>query len=143
MATIDPQTEAEIWLQSTLSAAAPVVAVFEDRITTHPGPRGAEYPRLTYTCLTPMDSLLLVGTDIFWDSMRFIVRGIIEGDDRTILRPGVIAIQDAIHGKWGGTDNAYIVSCVRVRPYYMFEMSDSIGYTHIGGEYLIRLRPKS
>jgi hypothetical protein len=142
MAAIDEITEAEIWLRSTLTAASAVTDVFDDRISVHPGPRGAEFPRLTYVCMTPQDDLMLVGTDIFWAKLRFVVRAITPGSDATPISAGVAAMHEAIHGKYGFTDNAYIVSCTRIRPYKMYEVLDSVEHLHLGGEYLIQIRPR-
>lgn len=142
MVAIDEITEAQIWLYSTLSADAGVTAVFGSSIGTNPLPRETAYPRLTYNCLTPLNDLILVGSEIFYASLRFCVRGIVKGNDTYDIRAGLAAMHTALHGKNGFTDDAYIVSCVRVRPYHLPEISDSIEYTHQGGEYLIRLRPK-
>lgn len=140
---IDPITEAEIWLRATLLASDAVTAVYGNKITTHPGPRALGYPILTFFCLTPENDLMLVGTDILWAELRFVVRGITEGDDRLVLRPGVVAVQEALHGKYGYTDNAYIVSCTRIRPFSMHEMADSKDYYHLGAEYNIKIRPRN
>jgi len=143
VATIDPISEAKIWLYQTLSADPTCAATFGDSIGDHPLDRDAGFPKLTYTCLTPQNDLLLVGTDIFWSGLRFFVRAIVEGNNTLAIKPALVALHDAIHGKYGYTDDAYIVSCTRIRPYYLHEMSDSLEYTHQGGEYLIRLRPRN
>lgn len=139
---IEPVTEAEIWLQSVLNADASVLAVFAERITTHPAPRDSGYPILTHFCLTPEDNLILVGGDIYWATLRFLIRGIALGDDRLTLRPGVAAMHAALHNKRGETAVAFIESCIQIRPFTMLEMADSIEYYHVGGEYQIKVRAK-
>lgn len=140
MAAIDEVTEAEIWLRATLLAHTGVTSVFGSNVYTHPGPRNASYPKLTYNLLAPSDDTMLVGTDTWWANLRFLIRGIIEGDDRLTITDGIAAVKDAIHGKTGVTTNAQIVSCVRLRPFQMFEMQDSKAYLHLGGEYKLQVR---
>lgn len=139
---IDEITEAQIWLQATLSADPTVASVFGTNVGQNPLPRESAYPRLTYNCLTPQNDLILVGSDIYYASLRFVVRGIVKGNSTYAIKDALAAMHTAIHAKYGFTDDAYIVSCVRVRPYHLPEISDSIEYTHQGGEYLIRLRPR-
>lgn len=140
---INEINEAQKWLYSMLTANATVVSTFGTNVGANPLPRDKGFPRLTYNCFTPQDDLLLVGTGIFWAGLRFVVRAIVEGNDTLDVDAGLEAMHDSIHGQYGFTTDAYIVSCVRVRPYYLHEMSDSIEYTHIGGEYLIRIRPRN
>lgn len=142
MTFIEPITEAEIWLLSRLKNDTGVQTTFGTRVSTHPSPRTWTYPVLTYFCLTPQDNLMVVGGDIFWSTLRFLVRGIVQGDDHMALRNGIAAVQGALHKQRGETSNAFIESCIQIRPFSMTEMADSIQFYHLGGEYQIRVRAK-
>lgn len=143
MSAISEIDEAEIWLYDTLTNDATVSATFGDNIGHNPLPRESGFPRLTYNAFTAQEDLILVGSDIYYAKLRFVVRAIVPGNSTYAIKDALAAMHAAIHGKYGFTDSAYIVSCTRVRPYYLHEMSDSLEYTHQGGEYLIRIRPKN
>lgn len=142
---IDPVTEAEIYLQSVLSAHSGVTAVFGNRIYAHPAPRTdqsgnlVEYPILTYTYLNSDDDLMLVGATTFWSTLRFLVRGITDTNNQLALRDGVAAIYEALHATSGYTNNATISACYRSKPFSMPEVTNSIHYIHRGGEYILHL----
>lgn len=143
MTAISEIDEAEIWLYQTLTADPVVTATFGTNIGHNPLARGGGYPRLTYNSFTAQEDLRLVGSEIFYAKLRFVVRAIVEGTNTFAIKDALAAMHAAIDSKYGFTDSAYIVSCTRVRPYYLHEMSDSLEYTHQGGEYLIRIRPKN
>lgn len=143
MPAIDAITEAHIWLQATLSADAGVTASFGSRIYRHPAPRDVPYPQLTYAYLGSPRDLLVVGTHTFWSTVRFLVTGYVEGNDDTDLTAGVAAVKDALHGRFGFTDNANINSCIHDRPVFIPEVTNSVQYLRIGGEYVITIHAKS
>lgn len=138
---IDEFTEAQIWMRAQLLNSSRVTAIFGDRIMAHPAPRDLTvYPILTYDALFAQPDVHLVGGNILWSVVPFTVRGIVDGLDQMRLQEGVAAIHDALHNQWGTTDNA-TVWCVRDKPFYMVELSDTIHYLHKGGMYLCTVRP--
>jgi hypothetical protein len=140
----DVITEAEIFIRARLLASSAVTAVFSTRVFTNPGPRynpdhtPVTYPILTYEFLYPTGDLILVGADRLWSSLRFLVRGIAEGNDSLGVGAGAAAIYNALHATSGYTANgAVISSCIHDRPYKEVEVLSSTQYIHVGGEYLI------
>lgn len=140
---MDVVSEAERWLQATLSADAGVTAVFGENIYRYPGPRYNEdiqrvtYPLLTYRFMYPSPDTIVVGSARFWSTVRFCVNGTVEGNDDTVLGVGAQAIYNAIHGKFGYTEGAVISGCYEDRPYQDVELMSSKQYIHKGGEYVI------
>jgi len=146
----DVITEAEIFIRSRLMAHAGVTSSFGTRVFTNPGPRynpdntAVTYPMLTYEFLYPSADLLLVGADRLWSELRFLVRGIDQGNDSLRVGMGAGYIYEALHGASGYTTNgALISSCIHDRPYKEVEVMSSTQYIHIGGEYLISINTPS
>lgn len=142
----DVISEAEIFIKNRLLAKASVVAVVGERVFTHPGPRYSEtadrttYPIITYDFLYPSNDTLLVGSDRFWSTLRFLVRTIDKGNSSRNGAEGAAAIYEALHGTSGYTPNgAVITSCIQIQPYKETEVMSSTQYIHLGGEYLINI----
>ena len=143
MAGIDPTGEAEIWLQDMLSSDAGVTAVFGDRIFRHPAPRTTTEPFLTYDLYYAMPDTRVVGETTIWSTVRYLIRGWTSGNNDNDLIRGAKAVYDAVHGKFGATTNADIVSCIRDRPVSEVQELNSIQHLYRGAEYVIQITAKS
>lgn len=142
---MDVISEAEVWIRQTLLDNPNIVTVFGQRVFSHPGPRynqddtRVQYPICTYEFMYPQPDLRVVGAERFWSEIRFLVRGIMKGNDATTLGAGAAAIFESLNGAWGSTDGAIITSCVQDRPYKDIEILVSTQYIHLGGEYVIQI----
>jgi hypothetical protein len=138
---IDEVTEAQIWIQARLLGSSAVVAAFPNYIGVHPAPRAlATYPILTIEPQITTPDTHVIGAGILWANVSFLVRGIVDGDDPLPLQAGVVAIHAALHQQYSTTANAQIW-CWRHKPFYMYELSDTLSFLHKGGIYLCQVRP--
>jgi hypothetical protein len=136
-------TEAFVWIRQQLQNNGKIQAVsgLVNRIWWGTAPDEAAYPFITINSLSAED-LMGVGATIIWADLLILVR--VTGDQASTypLRDIVVGIQEALHKKSGTTSVARIVSSVRERPHIMPPEKDGDNtYTHVGGEYRIKVRP--
>lgn len=136
-------TEAGIWIRQQLRNNGKIQAVsgLVDRIWWGTAPDDAAYPFITWNVLSTED-LMGVGANIIWADLVVLVR--VTGNQASTLplRDVVVGIQEALHKKSGQTNVAKIIASTRERPHVMPPEKDGdITYSHMGGEYRIRVRP--
>lgn len=142
---VDVITEAEIYILDCLTQNAKIQSVVGNRIYKHPAPRTDDngalvtYPILTYNFMYSVMDTLLVGSQRFWSTLRFMVRMITDTNDPLIITEGVTGIYEALHGTAGYTAKATISACIHDKPFDMTEISVSTQYIHRGGEFLINI----
>ncbi len=139
----DEITEGKIWIRATLLADTAFQATNATGVWDHPAPRSQSFPYVTVQAQYDSDDLTLVGSHILWTEIPYLIRAWDEHEDELSVSPISAAVKDALHGRFGATTNAIIVSCRRKRPYRGFELLDTVQYISLGGIYVLQIRPKS
>jgi len=140
--TVAETIEAQIWIRATLLANSGFSSAVSSQVYGGVAPNSATYPFVTMQILST-DDRPLVGGGILWSDVVMLVRATIDKRSAYEIRSIAAAIQQLLHAKSGTTVDAKIVSCSRIRPHAApTEETDGIFYSHLGGEYRIRVKPK-
>ena len=135
--------EAFIWVRATLVADTQLNTAIGGRVYPDIAPLDAAYPFITMQVLDTED-YRIVGPNTLWSTLQFLIR--VTTDQKTVYNIRTIdaRMNRLLHAQSGETTDAKIVECVRLRPHHApTEESEGVFYSHLGGEYRLRVQPKN
>ena len=141
MATlVEPITEAQTWLLERLSAEPGVAAVFGTRIWHSPAERGEPFPVLVFDYLLRGKAVKVIEGIVLYYELPFVVKGIIDRFDQTVIAPGVVAARNALHKQRELRANSEILACLCEKPITYPETTESRQFLHLGFEATVHIR---
>lgn len=125
------------WIKATLANDATLAGLVGARIYEGVAPQGASYPFVLFAVLPD------VGGDIrglaasrLGTSQEFICRAVGKDTSFGALQPIAERIDALLQGGSGAVSpSGRVVSCVRLGPAQMVEVTDGVTYRYLGGRY--------
>lgn len=124
------------WLRNTLTAIPAVNNPTDGRMYADEAPQNAVYPLVLWSL---QDSHDIIGQGTFRIMTNCSYQVKVVGQTRSYwdLLPIYTAIDTAIHGAAGSTDNANVFAVMRYNEFRMSEFVAGKDYRHLGGLYEI------
>lgn len=133
----DEASRVEQWLYSTLSGDAALTVLVGTRIYSETAPPSTSSPLLVYSMQSAHDVAGASAQRIMIDGL-WLIKAVTTGASYSPLTPIMDRVDALLHRSDGGTAGTAIVfTSVREYPVRYHEITDGVGYRHLGGVYRI------
>lgn len=132
---MEPIVEAQKWVVAQIRANDNIEAEIHD----DPAPHDATYPFLVMR-FQGGSALLGNSAHIIWDDVLMLIEAYTDTGDITQLSPIIGEVRKTIHGKFGTTSEARIVSCIYEQPFKASETVEGVDLLRLGGNYRLKVQ---
>lgn len=115
----------------------------QPRLAHGVAPAGMPYPLVVFQMLSGgNDKRTLIGNRI-WSTPTYLVKVVAQGSSTDAVESTAGRIDAALHQAKGNVSGGAVVSCLRIRPHELPELTDGKYYSNIGGEYTFQIEEAS
>ena len=132
---MEPIVEAQKWVVAMIRANDDIEAPIHD----DPAPSNAPYPFIVMR-FQGGSALLGNSAHIIWDDVLMLIEAYTDSGDITEVSPIVSEIRGTIHGQFGTTSEARIVSCIYESPFKASESVEGVDLLRLGGNYRLKVQ---
>jgi len=140
MSVIYEPTRAERWLATKLGTDPILSGLIAGRIYAGVAPQGVASPFVTFTMLAAPSAVMGNGTTIVWQKLVYLVKAVTKGNSASSLQTIADRIVTVLHATRGGTSDAAIDYCIRLRPFRMETIENNERWQHLGCEVEMAVR---
>lgn len=138
-------TAAERWLAGVLKSDGDLISLVNGRVYANRVPSTGSYPCILFAFYHPGPDLYAAPDVRVLSSLRYIVRGIVEGESTIAVQPIADAIDRLLQASGGSNVDGVIGNCIREQPFFMPE-DQQVGqviksWRHLGGIYRLTVQP--